>query len=81
MPPEGSPTLQSGGRRIGGGPQVGQAATYPLPPRGSPPLQSGGENQEWRTSGPDGDIPPAVWGVPTASQRGAEAEVAKNWAG
>ena len=42
---------------------------------------AGGQNQKWPTSGPGGYITPAAWGVPTASQRGAESEVAHKWAG
>ena len=38
-------------------------------------------NQRWPTSGPGGYIAPAASGVPTASQRGAESEVAHKWAG
>ena len=48
---------------------------------GSPPPQSGGQNQKWPTSGQRGYITPAAWGVPTASERGAESEVAHKWAG
>ena len=51
-----------------------------MPPRGSPPLQSGGQNQRWTTSGQGGYITRAAWGVPTASEWGAEAEVAHKWA-
>ena len=47
---------------------------------GSPPLQSEGQNQNWPTSGQRGYIPPAVWGLPTASERGAKSEVAHKWA-
>ena len=47
---------------------------------GSPPLQSGGQNQRWPTSGQGGYITPAALGVPTASERGAELEVAHKWA-
>ena len=66
--------------RIRSGPQVGKVATYPLPPGGSPPLQSRGHNQKWPTSGQRGYIAPAAWGVPTASERGADSEVAHKWA-
>ena len=55
-------------------------ATSPLPYRGSPPLQSGGQNQKWPTSGRNGYLTPAVSGIPTASERGAESEVAHKWA-
>ena len=51
-----------------------------MPPRGSPPLQSGGHNWKWPTSGQGGYITPAASGVPTASERGAESEVAHKWA-
>ena len=59
---------------------MGKVATSPLPPGGSPPLQSGGQNQKWPTSGQGGYITPAAWGVPTASEHGAESEVADKWA-
>ena len=68
------------GGRIRSGPQMGKVATSPLPPRGSPLLQSGGQNQKWPTSGQASYITPAAWGVPTASERGAESEVAHKWA-
>ena len=51
-----------------------------MPPGGSPLLQSGGQNQKWPTSGQGGYITPAASGVPTASERGAESEVAHKWA-
>ena len=51
-----------------------------MPPEGSPPLQSGEQNQKWRTSGQIGYVPHAAWGVPSASERGAKAEVAHKWA-
>ena len=59
---------------------MGKVATYPLPPRGSPQLRSGGQNQMWPTSGQGGYKTLTAWGVPTASQRGAESEVAQKWA-
>ena len=58
---------------------MGKVATSPLPPGGSPPLQSGGQNQRWPTTGQGGYITPAAWGVPTASERGTETEVALTW--
>ena len=76
----GDPHRFRAGGRIRSGPQVGQVATSPLPYRGSPPLQSGGQNQKWPTSGPSGYLTPAVSGIPTASERGAESEVAHKWA-
>ena len=76
---EGPHRFTTGGR-IRSGPQVGKVATEPLPPGGSPPLQSRGHNQKWPTSGQGGYITPAASGVPTASERGAESEVAHKWA-
>ena len=38
--------------------------------------KGGGQNQKWPTNGQGGYITPAAWGVPTASERGAESEVA-----
>ena len=69
LPPEGSPTLQSGGQNQNW-PTSGQGGYITPPPWGSPPLQSGGQNQKWPTSGQGGYITPAAWGVPTASERG-----------
>ena len=51
-----------------------------MPPKGSPPLQSSGQNQKWPTSGQGGYITPAAWGVPTASEQGAESEMPHKWA-
>ena len=51
-----------------------------MPPGGSPPLQSGGHNQKWPTSGQGGYISPDACGVPTASEQGAQSEVAHKWA-
>ena len=48
----------------------------PCRPGWSPPLQRGGQNQKWPTSVQGGYITPAAYGVPTASKRGAESEVA-----
>ena len=76
----GGPHRFRAGGRIRSGPQVGKVATSPLPHRGSPPLQSGGQNQKWPTSGRNGYLTPAVSGIPTASERGAESEVAHKWA-
>ena len=52
----------------------------PMLPWGSPPLQSGGQNQKWPTCGQGGYITTAASGIPTASKRGAESEVAHLWA-
>ena len=76
----GDPRCFRAGGKIRSGPQVGEVATSPLPYRGSPPLQSGGQNQKWPTSGRNGYLTPAVSGIPTASERGAESEVAHKWA-
>ena len=51
-----------------------------MPPGGTPPLESGGQNPKWPTSGQGGYITPAAWGNSTASERGAESEVAHKWA-
>ena len=51
-----------------------------MPPRGSPPLQSGGQNQKWPTCGQGGYLTPAASGIPSASERGAQSEVAHVWA-
>ena len=75
----GVPMASERGERIRSGPQVGKVAKCPLPPGGSPPLQSGGQKQKWPTSGQGGYITPAAWRVPTASERGAGSEVARNW--
>ena len=71
----GIPTAAERGGKIISGPLVGKVATPPLPSRGSPPLQSGEGNQEWPTCGQSGYATPAVSGIPTASERGAKAEV------
>ena len=68
------------GGEIGSGPYIGQVGTSPLPPRGSPPLQSGGQNQKWPINGQGGYITPAASGIPTASERSANSEVAYKWA-
>ena len=51
-----------------------------MPPRGSPPPHSGGQNQKWPIHGQGGYITPAASEIPTASERGAKAEVAHLWA-
>ena len=76
----GDPLRFRAGGKIRSGPQGGKLATSPLPYRGSPPLQSGGQNQRWPTSGQIGYLTPAVSGIPSASERGAESEVAHLWA-
>ena len=59
------------------GPLVGKVATSHLPSRGSPPLQSGRENQKWPTCGQGGYVTPAVSGIPTTSERGANMKTQK----
>ena len=76
----GGPHRFRAGGRIRIGPQVGKVATRPVPPGGSPQLQSGGQNLKWPTSGQGRYTTPAAWGDPTASERGAESEVAHKWA-
>ena len=76
----GSPDRFRARGKIRSGPQVGKVATSPLPYRGSPPLRSGGQNQKWPTSGQNGYLTHAVSGIPTASEREAESEVAHKWA-
>ena len=76
----GDPLRFRAGGRIRSGPQVGKLATSPLPYRGAPPLQRGRPNQKWPTSGQIGYLTPAVSGIPAASERGAESEVAHKWA-
>ena len=76
----GGPHRFRAGGRIRGGRKVGKVATQPLPPGGSPPLQSRRQNQRWPTSGQGGYIAPAACGVPSASERETESEVAHKWA-
>ena len=76
----GGPHRFIAGDRITSGSHVGKVAAQPLPPGGSLPLQSGGHNRRWPTSGQGGYITPIAWGVPTASERGAESELAHKWA-
>ena len=76
----GDPHRCTAGGEIRSGPLVGKVATSPLPSPGSPPLQSGGGNQKWPTCGQSGYVTPAVSGIPTASERGGESEVAHLWA-
>ena len=70
LPPRGVPTASERWDRIRIGPQVGKMATLPLPLGGPHRFRAGGQNQNWPTSGQGGYITPAVWGVPTASDRG-----------
>ena len=59
---------------------MGKVATSPVPPWGSLPLQSVAQNQNWPTCGQGGYITPATSGIPPASERAAESEVAHLWA-
>ena len=59
---------------------MGKVATTPLLLGGSPQLQSGGHNQKWPTNGQGGYITVATWGSSTASERGAQSQVAHKWA-
>ena len=43
-------------------------------------FRAGGGNHKWPTSGQGGYMTLAAWGVPTASERGAESKVAHKWA-
>ena len=76
----GVPTTSERCGRIRVSPQVARVATKPLPPSRSPPLQSGGQIKRWPTSGQGGYITHAALGNPTASERGADSEVAHKWA-
>ena len=76
----GDPHRFRAGGKIRRGPQVGKVATSTLPSRGSQPLQSGGQNQKWPSCEQNGYVTAAVWGIPTASERGAKSEVAHLWA-
>ena len=76
----GEPHRFTAGGKIRSGPQVGKLATSPLPYRGALPRHSGGQNQKWPRSGQIGYLTPSVSGSPTATERGAESEVAHKWA-
>ena len=81
-----APQRYRAGDKIKSGPQVGRLALLPLPSAGSPtppsrgPNQSGGKNHKWPTSEQSGYVTPAVSGIPTASERGGESQVAHKWA-
>ena len=80
--PEGCSTVW--GAVWGGGtppPSEGKGGGDPTPPPSlTQTQQSGGQNQKRPTSGQGSYITPAAWGIPTASERGAESEVAPKWA-
>ena len=77
--PRGSLLLQSGGQNQKW-PSCGHADYLSQPPWGSPPLQSGGQNQKWSTCERGGYLTLATSGIPSASERGVESEVAHVWA-
>ena len=76
----GDPHRCRAGGKIRSGPLVGKVPVSPLSSRGSLLLQSGGQNQKWPTCGQSGYVSPAVSGIPTASERGGNLEVAHLWA-
>ena len=59
---------------------MGQVATSPLPLEGCQLPHSRGQNQKWPTCGPGGYNIPVIRGVTTASQWGAQKEMAHMWA-
>ena len=76
----GDPHRFRAGGRIRSGPSVGKVAMQTPPPRGSLPLRSGGHNRKWPTCWQGGYVTHAAAGIPTASERGAQSEVAHLWA-
>ena len=70
LPYRGSPPLQSGGTKS----EVAHkwAKWLPHPCRIGDPhrCRAGGQNRKWPTSGQNGDLTPAVSGIPTAAERG-----------
>ena len=47
----------------------------------NPQRFTAGQNEKWPKKGPGGYITPTAEGVPNASERGADLEVAHKWAG
>ena len=78
----GGGTLATHYRTVWGNGQRSTSCTLPhcLGAMRSGTPATGGQNQRWPTSGQGGYITPAAWGVPTASKRGIESEVAHKWA-
>ena len=78
LPPWGSPTASKRGAET----EVAQkwARWLHKPCRLGAAQRFGGHNQKWPRSGQGGYKTPAALGVPTASKRGAESEVANKWA-
>ena len=72
LPPGGSPPLPSGGTASELAHKWARWLHHPCRLGGPAPHRSraGGQNQKWPTNGQGGYITPAVWGVPTASERG-----------
>ena len=77
----GGPHRFRAGEIIKNGPRMGRVATLALPPGGSPTLQSAENIEKWSTNVPGGYIATAGWGVPNATERGKQSEVAQKGAG
>ena len=80
LPPGGSPPLQTGGAESEVAHKWARWLHNPYRLGGPHRFRAWGQNQKWPTSGQGGNITPAAWGVPTASEQGAESEVAHEWA-
>ena len=78
LPSRGSPPLQCGGTKS----EVAHlwAKWLPHPCRLGDPhrFRAGGQNQKWPTCGRNGYLTPAVWGIPTASERGDKIRSGQN---
>ena len=80
MPRGGSPPLQSGGAESEVAHKWARWLHNPCCLGGPHRFRAGGQNQKWPTNGQGGYITPAAYRVPTASEPGAESEVAHKWA-
>ena len=80
LPLGGSAPLPSGGTESEVAHKWARWLHHPCRLGGPHRFRAGEHNQRWPTSGQGGYMTPAAWGVPTASQRGAESEVAHKWA-
>ena len=80
LPLGGSAPLPSGGTESEVAHKWARWLHHPCRLGGPHRFRAGEHNQRWPTSGQGGYMTPAAWGVPTASQRGAESEVANKWA-
>ena len=80
LPLRGSPPLHSGGQNQRVAHKWARWLHHPCRLGGPHRFKAGGRIRKWPTSGQSGYITPAAWGVPTASERGAESEVAHKWA-